>query len=164
MTAIIVFLITALLLIVIYFLSFKEDRKERQSHAPHGKVEKFYQGIRDRRRAQRLEADLDVKYNLQKAPSRFMAKSKNISEVGIAVLIYEILPKDSLLEMEIRLPGTDEPLKVKGRITWCENRDGAERLSADGRRTFMAGIEFVENNERQRRQLLDYISKRLTPA
>ncbi len=162
MSIILVSIFATIVLFIIYILSSREERDIQDRFAAHGKIEGYYSGGPDRRRAERFNAELDVKYNLLKAqPSRLQTNSKNISESGIAVLVYEILPKDSLVDMDIVLPGRDDAIKTKGRIAWCEDRNGLERFDKEGKRTFMAGIEFVDTEKKQRDRLLSYINNNL---
>lgn len=165
MGIIIVFVITAAVLLAIFILSSREEKEIEEKHAPHGKLEEYYPGIRDRRKSQRFDVELDVKYNLLKRSApRFSTNSKNISEVGVAILIYEMLPKGSIIEMEIGIPDSTETLKIKGEVIWCEDRKGPERYDKDGKRTFVAGIKFLEVDARQKELLLGYMNKRLSKS
>ncbi|MFA5094505.1 MAG: PilZ domain-containing protein [Candidatus Omnitrophota bacterium] len=162
MTIILVSILAAGVLFVIYVLSSKEDRDIKDKYALHGKVEGYYSGSAERRRSERVNAELDVKYNLLKAaPPKFTANSRNISESGVAVILYEILPKNSLINMEISIPENSESIKTKGRVIWCEDRSGPERIDKDGRRTFVAGIEFAETDGKNKERLISYIKSRL---
>jgi len=162
MTIIIVSILAAGVLFVIYILSSKEDRAIKDKFALHGRVEGYYSGSPERRRSERVNAELDVKYSLLKSsPPKLAANSRNISESGVAVILYEILPKNSLLDMEISIPESKETVKTKGRVVWCDDRNGPEHLDKDGRRTFVAGIEFAETDGRNKERLVSYIKGKL---
>ena len=75
--------------------------------------------------------------------------------------MYEILPKDSLIDMEISVPNSKETMKLRGKVAWCEGCNGIERLDGDGKRTFLIGIEFVESDQKHRDILMEYIDKHL---
>lgn len=162
MAIIIVSVLAAGALFIIYILSSKEDRAISDKYALHGKVEGYYSGSPERRRSERVNAELDVKYSLLKsAPPKLNANSRNISESGIAVVLYETLPKNSMLDIEIYIPETRASVRTKGRVVWCEERNGPEHLDKDGRRTFTAGIEFAETDGKNKERLISYIKGRL---
>lgn len=162
MNIILVLILTAAVLFVIYLLFSREDKQIRDGHAPKGKIEGYYEGSRDRRRSQRFDTELEIKYNLLKSqPSKIQANSKNISESGVAVVVYEMLPKDSAIEMEIALPGKKENLRTKGRVAWCEDNKDPQLSDKAGRRSFVAGIEFIDTDKHQKEQLLGYINSHL---
>jgi c-di-GMP-binding flagellar brake protein YcgR len=162
MNIILISILAAVVLFIIYVLSSREDRDIKDRFAPHGKVEGFYSGGSERRKSERFDAELDVKYSvLKSSPASLRTNIKNISESGVAVLLYEILPKNSVVDMDIALPEKKENVKIKGRVAWCDDRNGPERFDKDGRRTFIAGIEFVETDEKQKNRIVSYINSRL---
>lgn len=147
---------------MIYLLFSKQDKQIREGRALKGKIEGYYEGGGDRRRSQRFDTELEVKYSLLKSePSKLHANSKNISESGVAVIIYEILPRDATIEMEITLPGKKENLRTKGRVAWCEDNKDPQMSDKEGRRSFVAGIEFIDTDKHQKEQLLAYINSHL---
>lgn len=161
MSIILISILAAVVLFVIYVLSSREERDITDRFAPRGKVEGYYSGGPERRRSERFDAELDVKYSvLKSSPSNLRTNSKNISQTGIAMLLYEILPKNSLVDMEISLPGRKDSVKMKGRVAWCEDRNGPERFDDDGKRTFVAGVEFVESDTKQKNELVSYLKSR----
>lgn len=154
------FIAIAVLLFIIYILSSMEEKRLKDRYEPRGKVEEycFFNGS-ERRRCQRVEAKIDVKYRLLKSSGLNLAhSSKNISEVGIGILIYEILPVNTLMELEIAVPSDKNPLIIKGRVAWC---DSSEQMDKDGRRVFLTGIEFIDADTKQKDILTKCISSRL---
>lgn len=162
MGIILISILAAVVLFVIYVLSSKEDKDVNDRFAPRGKVEGYYSGGAERRKSERFDAELDVKYSVSRSsPGNLRTNSKNISQSGVAVLLYEILPKNSLVDMEIAFPGKKECARIRGRVAWCEDRNGSERFDKEGRRTFIAGIEFVETDEKQKNLLMSCINSGL---
>lgn len=159
---ILLFVFIAVLLLIIYNLSSKEERKTRSKYESKGKIEEYCADEKDRRRCQRFETTLDVKYKLLKSSrSNPTTSSKNISESGIGILTYEIIPKDSLVEIEIAVPTQKEPLRIKGKVAWCEGCEGAGRFDKEGKRVFLIGVEFFETDKDQRSELVNYINAHL---
>lgn len=151
-------ILIAVLLFIIYILSSKEEKKTKAKYEPKGKLEEYCVDEKDRRRCRRFETALDVKYKLLKSSgSNPVANAKNISESGIGVLTYEIIPKGNLIEMEIAIPSQKKPLNIKGKVAWCEGCKGTERFDKNGKRVFLIGIEFLETDKDQKSKLVEYI-------
>lgn len=154
------FIAIAVLLFIIYILSSREEKRLKDRYEPRGRVDEycFFNGS-ERRRYQRVETTIDVKYRLLKSSGLNLAhSSKNISEVGIGILIYEILPVDTLMELEITVPNNKNPLIIKGRVAWCKT---TEEMDKEGRRVFLTGIEFVNANKKQKDMLTECINGHL---
>ncbi len=150
------------LLLIIYVISSREEKKSRSKYEPRGKLEEYCADENNRRRCRRFEAALDVKYKFLKSSKANPAlSSKNISEFGIGLLTYEIMPKGTLLGMDISIPTQKEPLSIKGRVAWCEGYEGAKRFDSEGKRVFLIGIEFFEADKGQRAKLIEYINSHL---
>lgn len=159
---ILLFIFIAVLLLIIYNLSSKEERKARSKYEPRGKLEEYCADEKDRRRCQRFDTTLDVKYKLLKSSKANPASgSKDISEAGIGILTYEIIPKDSLIEIEIAIPIQRESLRMKGKVAWCEGGEGAGRFDKEGKRVFLIGVEFFETDKDQKAKLIEYINTHL---
>ncbi len=163
MNLVIVLILAAIVFFVIYILSSREQKKISEKFAPRGKVEEYCTVEKDRRKCERLNTELDVKYNL--IPSLkpdFSTNARNISKSGISILIYEILPKGSLIDMEVSVPNSKEAIKLKGKVAWCEGCSGTERFDKDGKRIFIVGIEFMDTDKKQREALTEYIHRHIS--
>ena len=71
----------------------------------------------------------------------------NISESGLAVHAVGIFVDNSLLQMRLRLPGSDEQLEATGEVAW----------TSESKRE--AGIRFVNPPEQTRMQIQAWVSK-----
>ena len=156
------FIFLAVLLFIIYIVSSREEKNAKSKYEPRGKLEEYCANENNRRRCRRFETTLDVKYKFLKSSNSNPAlSSKNISEFGIGILTYEIIPKDTLLEMDIAVPTQKEPLRVKGKVAWCEGCEGGARFDEEGKRVFLIGIEFFEADKDQKVKLIEYINTHL---
>ena len=164
MNIIIISVFVAIALFFIYLFTSKEDRKISEKFATRGKVEEYCAGEKDRRRCERFDTELDLKYNLiPPTKAEFSTNTKNISKTGISILVYEILPNDALINMEISVPNSKETLKLRGKVAWCEGcNGGTERIDKNGKRTFLIGIEFVESDKKHQDTLMEYIDRHLS--
>jgi uncharacterized protein (TIGR02266 family) len=101
----------------------------------------------ERRRTGRLPAKIPVDYSAVDAFfSEFCA---NINEGGLFVETESPQEPETLVQLQIRLPGLDEPLPVAGRVAWVsEGKDDAPAgmgiefvgLDAEARRTINAVV------------------------
>src|SRR3989338_5064915 len=132
MNIVIVLVLAAIVFFVIYILSAREQKKMNEKFATRGKVEEYCAGEKNRRKS------------------------------GISILVYEILPKDSLIDMEISIPNSKEIIKLRGKVAWCEGCNGQERRDKDGKRTFIVGIELVDTEKKYQEALTEYIHKHLS--
>ncbi|OGX27394.1 MAG: hypothetical protein A2879_04565 [Omnitrophica WOR_2 bacterium RIFCSPHIGHO2_01_FULL_49_10] len=163
MNIVIVLVLAAIVFFVIYILSAREQKKMNEKFATRGKVEEYCAGEKDRRKCERFDTELDLKYNLiSSSKSDFSTNTRNISKSGISILVYEILPKDSLIDMEISIPNSKEIIKLRGKVAWCEGCNGQERRDKDGKRTFIVGIELVDTEKKYQEALTEYIHKHLS--
>jgi CheY-like chemotaxis protein len=80
---------------------------------------------------------------------RLPGKATNLSATGLLLLGDTTLPLGSLLDFEFTVPGSDRPIKVKGKVV----RVG---WNADG--LCEAGIHFVELRQADQQQILAFIS------
>lgn len=150
------FILIAIVLFVIYILSSKEEQKAASKYARKGKLKECWAVGKEQRKFQRFDTALDVSYKLLKPPQpNAPTKSKDISEGGICIQSYEILSKDSPLEIVMAIPKSKEPTTFKGKVAW---REETAQLDKDGKRMFLTGIEFLEMDKKQKERLLDYIN------
>jgi type IV pilus assembly protein PilZ len=75
----------------------------------------------------------------------FSEFTQNINEGGLFIETEQPLALDEQVQMHFRLPGTETPVKVSGRVAWVS--DGA----SDG--TPGMGIEFEHLDDDARRQI-----------
>jgi len=163
MNIVLVSVLAGVTFFLIYIVFSREQKKISEKFAPRGKVREYCAGEKDRRKCERFDTELDLKYNLIPSPkSNFSTNARNISKSGISIVVYEILPKDSLIDMEISVPNSKEVIKLRGRIAWCEGCNGPERLDKDGRRTFITGIEFVDTDKKHQEILTEHIHNHLS--
>lgn len=164
MNIVFISILAAVVFFVIYILSSIEQKKINERFATRGKVEEYCASEKDRRKCERFDTELGLKYNLISSLKKpdFSTNTRNISTSGISILVYEILPKGSLIDMEISVPNSKEALKLRGKIAWCEGCNGKERFDKDGKRTFIVGIEFVDTEKKYQEVLTEYIHKYLS--
>jgi uncharacterized protein (TIGR02266 family) len=81
----------------------------------------------DRRRDSRVRLEIPVDYS--DVDDFFTQFTSNINEGGIFVEMEKPPEIDAEVQLKFRLPGTDEPLQVEGRVAWV--RSATEAAGAD---------------------------------
>ncbi len=110
----------------------------------------------ERRKFPRLSLSADVKYSLIKLNSSQEAVStKNISAVGICIVVYEDLRIGSILTLNIYLPDSDAPLSAKGRVIWKSEF----KVGFGSKPRFDVGVEFLELDEKDKERIFQYVAQ-----
>jgi len=73
----------------------------------------------DRRRDSRVRLEIPVDYS--SVDDFFTQFTSNINEGGIFVEMEKPPEIDAEVQLKFRLPGTDEPLQVEGRVAWVRS-------------------------------------------
>ncbi len=95
---------------------------------------------RERRRYYRQPVEMPVMVILRDQP--YKAKSTNISEGGMAIVVGNALPKNGDARLQFSLPGSKAALEMEAHMAWCDARGNA-------------GLRFV-NLSQSSRELLEH--------
>lgn len=134
-----VVLLCGLLLLLLW-----EERRRAAAQPAAATLAGWWKGRRERRRCPRLRLALSVRYDVLAANGsgtdpQGEAVSDNVSDSGICLRLYERLTPPARLKLAIQLPRGAEPIRGVGEVRWtCEEKP------TDGRRTFLAGIHFLQ--------------------
>ena len=122
---------------------------------------------------------LTVRYGT-KAPPVFegIAFSRNLSSVGVNIVMPHQLIKGTGLELNIHLPGTDETVFAKGKVVWQAE---CSYVPQSGKKYYSTGIQFYymstddaikssdcvrdilkKNSDEQTRAIIDLLEKETT--
>ncbi len=71
------------------------------------------------RKSQRLQLDVTIGYNIWTEPGRFEATLTDLSSVGMKVFTDRMLPKNTLLNINVYLPGKTLRFICQGIVRWC---------------------------------------------
>ncbi len=112
---------------------------------------RFIDGI-ERRASQR--ADIVVRVNYQNVDSLFSEFARNINDGGLFVETEAPQPVGTKVELEFKLPGADQPIKVVGNVVRSVSADQGESDAAAG-----MGIEFENLDSDVRQQINEIIQK-----
>jgi DNA repair protein RadC len=107
----------------------------------------------DRRKSRR--ADLVVRVDYQTVDELFSDFARNINEGGIFVETATPHPLGTVVDLQFRLPGSDEPVRVKGSVVHVSDGEGGASPGL--------GIEF-ENLDGPTRQQINKLVRKLRAA
>jgi len=112
---------------------------------------RFIDGI-ERRASPR--ADIVVRVNYQNVDSLFSEFARNINDGGLFVETEIPQPVGTKVELEFKLPGADQPIKVVGNVVRSVSADQGDSDAAAG-----MGIEFENLDSDVRQQINEIIQK-----
>ena len=122
-----------------------------RSHLQESVSSCFIDGI-ERRASPR--ADIVVRVNYQNVDSLFSEFARNINDGGIFVETDTPQPIGTNVELEFKLPGADQPIKVVGNVVRSVSADQVESDGIAG-----MGIEFENLDSDVRQQINEIIQK-----
>lgn len=112
----------------------------------------------ERRRYPRLAIDVDVcwhKIKGQEADKETNSDTtKNISEGGICLMVYEPLAKGDSIYLKFNLP-TGRRINAKGRVMWVDTFEVVSRKNEVSRCD--TGIEFIEISDEDRLEVQKFV-------
>ncbi|MDD5347942.1 MAG: PilZ domain-containing protein [Candidatus Omnitrophica bacterium] len=108
--------------------------------------------MKERRHKLRVTSQLEIRYSIAQGFLKSGSRSKNISEVGLAMPTIQKLEPGVLLDVEIRLAEGKKPIVGCAEVVWSATRD-------DSRHPFEAGIKFIEFAEKDLDLLMDVVKK-----
>ena len=107
----------------------------------------------DRRKSQR--ADLVVRVDYQTVDELFSNFARDINEGGIFVETATPHPLGTLVDLQFRLPASDEPIRIKGTVVRVSEGEGGESRGV--------GVEF-ENLDGPTRHRINQLVRKLRAA
>ena len=106
----------------------------------------------ERRRFQRAESNLPVKYrNLKMASASVGSLTKDISEGGIRFNTGEFISLACRLVVEITIPTVQRPIKAISKVAWIKKHPTNDK--------YELGNQFLEISKEDRAAITDYVSR-----
>lgn len=107
--------------------------------------------VEERRRYLRLNISIQMEYILPNSNKRHVVTTKDISAVGLKFTSTEQLEQGTSLEITLRLPNTQNPVHITGRVAWITKE------SLEDNAPSAIGIEFVKIEEDNKNTFLKYL-------
>ena len=146
-----------LVLVLSLIILMIEEAKIKESRVPRGTLKEYWKG-EERRQAFRINTSLIVKYSMEKKHHiRLNGRIKDLSSGGMQLLVNEKLFEGTLLLLEFDLPASKNAVCAEGKVIW--NKGNFSERDGIGRRTFQAGIQFVNIKPDDKNRLITYIEK-----
>lgn len=102
---------------------------------------------KERRKFKRFDAFINVQYRSQDAKtSEGSGLSKDLSREGIKVNTDHVLQTGTVVDLEIRLPDDNRPVKSTGKVMWSKPMTGG----------FESGMSFLLIDPVDKFRVLDY--------
>lgn len=106
--------------------------------------------MEERRKYIRIDKALSLSYEILESFLRPSCRSKDISEGGIRLRIFQRLAPGTALKLWIYLRDFEQPILAVGEVAWLQKQNDKEY-------PFEVGIRFIEINSSDRDKLSKYI-------
>lgn len=156
-TGVIIFLL--LLLVIICQDEYRKRRLEQKSAGS----KKFWNENNDRRKAARINSEIEVLYEVisaQAAAKQASFTTKNISLRGINTTLNEKLLPQTKLHLQLNIVNRPQPIFAQGRIVWV--KEISQRfIKRKTQRIFAAGIEFTQISPKDETALESFVNQEI---
>ena len=144
-----IILLSGLLIVVLW-----EERRTTKQEGPQGLLTGLWTGRRERRRFRRIRVALPIRYEVMLSATVVSGAwntvaSEDMSEGGMCLRMYERLALLTRLKFEIPLRHPDGLIRGTGEVRWTQ-----EEPRSGARRTFRAGVQFVQISPQDLERLL----------
>jgi len=106
--------------------------------------------MEERRRFMRFEIPLDIKYKIPGESIDGLSQGKDFSRNGIGLYLNKRIPRGTIVDLEINIPGEAAPVFATGRVAWA--KEAVQR-----RDDFGAGLELININSFDKSRVLEYV-------
>lgn len=154
-------LLFIILLVLVLIMLYKNERISSRRASPQARAEEYWNG-KERRKHTRLQKILDVSYTVRKKPFlKSSARTTDISEGGMKIVLDEKLPTGTILELKVPLPDSKGTQDIEAEVVWSEE---SPDKSSSGKRIFSSGVKFLAVRESSGSALLSYIRSLISSA
>lgn len=136
------------------FMLWAHERIHIKKITPHASIEECWDGS-NRRGHPRFKNKIEVEYSVEKKARLKSAKSVNISQGGMKLLMDEKLQNGTVIDLKIEVPETRKIIEVEGEVVWSKD---FEIKDPTGKRFFNTGIKFIAIKEPQGIHLSEYLA------
>ena len=105
--------------------------------------------MEERRKFTRVPISLPVESIPLPARKYFHTVSKDLSLIGMRIVLNDFMPHDKCLRVELNL--INEVLHLKAKVVWCNQERMSDR--------YLAGLELVEVDDNSRKAIAQFLNK-----
>jgi c-di-GMP-binding flagellar brake protein YcgR len=92
----------------------------------------------ERRKEVRIDKLLSISYRISKGLLKSTSSTRNVSQVGLCLPVFQRLDPGIVLEMEMKLLEYRRPITASGEVVWIRENPDNKQYS------FEAGIGFIK--------------------
>lgn len=125
---------------LVLFVILREEKLVRRGKVPSGRLRRLWFRS-ERRRAPRYRVDFQIRYRRLEGESLVQARTRDLSQTGVGLVLEEYLESGSLIDIEFFLPSSPEPVEVTGKVAWSREVPSDPKVPLS-KRFFFAGVQF----------------------
>ena len=126
---------------LILFLIFREEKLVSMGKVPLGRLRRLWFKA-ERRRAPRYRVDFQIWYRRLEGEQLGQAKTRDLSQTGVGLVLEERLESGSFIYLEFALSDRLGPVGVTGKVAWSREVPHADPHTPPPKRLFFAGVQF----------------------
>ncbi|AFM11849.1 PilZ domain-containing protein [Turneriella parva] len=106
------------------------------------------------RKGQRLKLDAVIGYNVWTEPGRYEAVITDLSPIGLRMITDRQLPKNTLISVNVYLPGKSLRFICQGLVRWCTRETTEERR-------YTCGVLFTTLSNESTKRVEKFVAEEL---
>lgn len=152
-------------LILILLIIYQDEYRKRILARKSAKLKRFWNGDNDRRKSIRIDAEIDVLYEIVYGGKAIeqASFSRNISLGGINLALAEKLLPETIIKLQINLPQNPKPIFMQGKVVWVKEIS-KKFIRQQEQRFFATGIKFMRLAPDDENLLNAFINQRIKNA
>lgn len=117
--------------------------------------------MRERRRYVRANGLVLVNYKVSDLQIEGKSSAYDVGGTGVRITVEKKLETGALIEMELYLPGSSQPILAKGKVVWSEKcKEKANAQISPKKEYFYAGVEFTVIDENNMLRIVNYVRRK----
>jgi c-di-GMP-binding flagellar brake protein YcgR len=117
--------------------------------------------MREKRRYVRANGLVLVNYKIPNLEIEGKSSAYDVSGGGLRITVNQKLELGTLIEMEIYLPGSSQPILAKGEVVWTQRlQEKIDAPLAEEKKYFYVGIKFNVIDENSKNRIINYVFRK----
>ena len=117
--------------------------------------------MRKRRRYLRANGLVLVNFKVPDLQIEGKSSAYDVGGIGVRITVEKKLETGALIEMELYLPGSSQPILAKGKVVWSEKcKEKANAQILPKKEYFYAGVEFTVIDENNILRIVNYVHRK----
>lgn len=117
--------------------------------------------MRERRRYVRANGLVLVNFKVPDLQIEGKTSAYDVGGTGVRITVDKKLEAGTLVEMELYLPGSSQPILAKGKVVWSEKCEEKMNTPISPKKEyFYAGVEFTVIDENNILRIANYVRRK----